>query len=187
LRQGDPEAPHEDRSRVPPAAGTRPLIVTIEIDEPSFEFFDAQRRAHFPPERNFIPAHITLFHHLPGDHAPAIRAELARVSRREAFRMDVTGLRSLGRGVAYTVESPTADELRAGLAETWAGWLTPQDRQKPRLHVTVQNKVAPETARRLIERLAAGFTPFRVTAQGLRLWSYDGGPWTLLERFPFEI
>jgi hypothetical protein len=186
LRQGDPDAPREDASRVPPAAGTRPLIVTIEIDEVSFGFFDAQRRAHFPPERNFIPAHITLFHHLPGDHAQTIRAELARVCRREVFRMEVTGLRSLGRGVAYTIESPTADELRAGLAAIWTGWLTPQDRQKPRLHVTVQNKVAPETARRLIERLAAGFTPFRVTAQALRLWSYEGGPWTLLERFPFE-
>jgi hypothetical protein len=163
----------------------RPLIVTIEIDELSFAVLDAQRRAHFPPERNFIPAHITLFHHLPGEQAPAIRAELARVCRREAFLMEVAGLRSLGRGVAYTIASPTADAVRAGLAETWDGWLTPQDRQKPRLHVTVQNKVAPEIARRLLQDLEAGFAPYPVTAVALRLWSYEGGPWALLDRFPF--
>jgi hypothetical protein len=168
-----------------PSQGGRPLIVTLEPDEASHQFFDAQRRAHFPPERNVIAAHITLFHHLPGSEREAIRSELARACRRDAFRMDVTGLRSLGRGVAYRVESRTADALRAGLAAGWAAWLTPQDRQTPRLHVTIQNKVAPETARRLIEALEADFKPFSITAQALRLWSYQGGPWSHLDRFPF--
>ncbi|MET0744611.1 MAG: 2'-5' RNA ligase family protein, partial [Microvirga sp.] len=88
--------------------------------------------------------------------------------------------------VAYKIESRTADALRAGLAAGWNPWLTPQDRQTLRLHVTIQNKVAPATARGLIEALEADFTPFSIAAEALRLWSYEGGPWTLLDRFPFE-
>jgi hypothetical protein len=167
-------------------SGSAPLILTLEIDERSFAFFDAQRKAYFPPERNVLQAHITLFHHLPGGERNAVETKLSRVSRHPRFVMRATGLRSLGRGVAYTLESVEADALRASLARVWADWLVPQDRQKHRLHLTIQNKVAPEIAQALLARLGTGFEPFAVTATGLRLWSYEGGPWRLLESFPFE-
>ena len=42
-----------------------PLIVTAELGPADFAWLDAQRRAHFPPERNQLAAHLTMFHALP--------------------------------------------------------------------------------------------------------------------------
>ena len=44
-----------------------PLILTLRFDGEAFARLDDLRRAHFPPERNQIPAHLTLFHALPGE------------------------------------------------------------------------------------------------------------------------
>ncbi len=163
-----------------------PFILTLSLDERSFRFFDEQRRRHFPPERNFIPAHLTLFHKLPAEHEPSLVTNLRDAADRPApIELDVTGLRSLGRGVAYTLASPALTELRFSLAKRWALWLTLQDRQKHQPHVTVQNKVEPEEARRLLADLSASFVPFTITGTGLDLWRYRGGPWEKAASFPF--
>ena len=39
-------------------------ILTAELDPDSFEWLDGLRRQHFPPERNLLSAHLTLFHRL---------------------------------------------------------------------------------------------------------------------------
>src|SRR3712207_3829449 len=112
---------------------TAPLILTLQFDERSFAFFDAQRRRYFPPERNFIPAHLTLFHALPGEHLQSIQQDIDELaSAAKPFIMDVTGLRSLGRGVAYTLASPQLTDVRRRFALKWNDWLKPQDRQKDR-------------------------------------------------------
>ena len=147
------------------------------LDEEAQARFDRLRAEHFPAERNFLQAHVTLFHALPGEREDAVRADLAAAARREPFEVAVTGVRFLGRGVAYDLVSAQLDRLRASLAAAWQPWLTPQDRQKHRAHVTVQNKVAPAVARALHERLSAAFVPGPVTARGLGLWRYLGGPW----------
>jgi 2'-5' RNA ligase len=163
-----------------------PLILTLALDANSTARFEALRREHFPPDRNLVPAHLTLFHHLPGDRLADIGAEIATACRERApFPADVTGLRSLGRGVAYAVESAGLAALRARLARIWAPWLTPQDRQPFRPHVTVQNKAAPVEARALLEGLGAGFAAFPVRADGLLLWRYLGGPWEAVGHYPF--
>ena len=164
-----------------------PLILTLALDEASFAFFDSLRRRWFPPERNLIPAHLTLFHHLPGDELAAVLRDIAETCRRQApLTLEVTGLRSLGRGVAYTLESADLVSLRASLASTWAGWLSAQDRHGYRPHVTVQNKVEPSRARELLADLTAEFVPFTVTGEGLQLWRYRGGPWEAVRGFAFE-
>ena len=99
--------------------------------------------------------------------------------------MDVTGPRSLGRGVAVTLASPELARIRADLARTWEPWLTAQDRTKRDLHVTVQNKVSPQEARALLAEPAAGFVPERTRAVALALWRYRGGPWEPVARFAF--
>jgi hypothetical protein len=99
--------------------------------------------------------------------------------------VEVTGMRSLGRGVAVVLASPRLAAIRADLARTWAPWLTAQDRAKRDLHVTVQNKVAPGTARALLAELTAGFVPERTRAVALALWRYRGGPWEPVARFAF--
>ena len=98
----------------------------------------------------------------------------------------VTGLRLLGRGVAFTVEAEGLVQLRQVLADAWAEWLTPQDAQAFRPHVTIQNKVAPEVARVLFQQLEAEFVPFAAVIEGLGLWHYRGGPWQAAATFPFS-
>lgn len=167
-------------------AGTDPLIVTLCLDAASSQFFDRKRREHFPTERNFLAAHVTLFHHLPGGSEQEVRRILAdAAANSRQFRVTVDGLRSLGRGVAYSLASADLTKLRADLAECFEPWLTPQDRQRFKPHVTVQNKVTPETARALLAALQAGFVAWDATAMGLELWAYRGGPWSARAFLPF--
>lgn len=164
-----------------------PLIVTLALDAASFERFDGERRRWFPPALNRIPAHVTLFHRLPGDERTAVASDLETVAAEIApFAVAATGLRKLGRGTAYVLRSADLDRVRASLASRWAAWLTAQDRQPFRPHVTIQNKAAPEEARALHDRLASDFRPFEVRAEGLLLWRYLGGPWEDEGRFSFR-
>mgnify|MGYP002716522328 CR=1 FL=1 len=164
-----------------------PLILTARFDEASFAHFQAMRQRHFPPARNHIPAHLTLFHHLPGNRLGWITQELERMAEATPpLTGRVTGLRFLGKGVAYEIDCPGIERLREALSGTFADHLTPQDRQRIRPHVTIQNKVAPDEARRLFEDLSAGFQPFSVGVTGFLLWRYRGGPWDAAGRFPFQ-
>lgn len=166
--------------------GPRPLILTLALDAASFERFDGLRRAHFPAALNKVPAHVTLFHQLPGEFEAEIAHALRAVAAGQPpFAVRVTGLRNMGRGVAYQLASSELDALRRRLAEPWRPWLTPQDAQGFRPHVTVQNKVEPAAAKALLAELTARFTPFDVTAEGLLLHRYEGGPWSPAGAFPF--
>jgi 2'-5' RNA ligase len=163
-----------------------PLILTLAMDERSFIFFDEQRRRYFPPARNFIPAHLTLFHHLPGAHIEKIQDVIeGEAAGRGCFPLDVTGLRSLGRGVASALQSQELADLRHHLASECAHWLIPQDRQKHQPHITVQNNVEPPNARALLTTLSESFVPFEVQGIGLDLWWYRGGPWEKVRGFTF--
>jgi 2'-5' RNA ligase len=163
-----------------------PLVLTLRLDPAAFARLDALRARHFPPDRNLVPAHVTLFHALPGDEIDAVRSALADVcSTTPAVPLLFPGVRSLGRGVAVAVDAPELVRLRKVLAARWAGWLSPQDRQGYRPHVTVQNKVDPADARRTFERLAAGWEPFAGRGEGLDLWHYRSGPWEPADGFDF--
>ncbi len=152
-----------------------PLIVTLSLASPIQERFEALRRQWFPSGRNQVPAHITLFHALPDDEAEAARA-IAQTGR-TGFDLDITGLRLLGRGVAYTIAAPELNARRGAVARHFAGRLTRQDSAPFRPHITVQNKVEPDEARSLHAQLSAGFTPQRVRAAAIHLWRYLDGPW----------
>jgi len=163
-----------------------PLILSLRLAAEDQVLLDRLRLAYFPPERNFLSAHVTLFHHLPGPAHASIAATLAETSAAEAsFAVRVARLRSLGRGVALELQSERLLAVRAGLARRWAGWLGAQDRQGFRPHVTIQNKVEPAAARELLAELSAGFAPWTVTATGLSLWRYRGGPWEAAGGFRF--
>ena len=171
---------------MPEASGAPPLILSAVLDAPVQRRLDALRRAHFPPERNHLDAHVTLFHHLPGVEEDAVTGAVAAVAREHpAPPVEVTGVRLLGRGVAVALTSPELAAMRAGLARSWAPWLTAQDRGQRDLHVTVQNKVTPESARTLHAELTAGFVPERTRSVALALWRYRGGPWEAVARFAF--
>ena len=163
-----------------------PLILTLGLDEASFEWFDDLRRRWFPPGRNQVPAHLTLFHNLPGAELDAVR-ETARAmcAATAPMSLQVGGPHSLGRGVAYRLHSPELLAFRAVLADAFDPWLTPQDRQAFRPHVTVQNKAEPAEARAALEQLQAEFEPFEVVGEGLWIWRYLGGPWEAADRIAF--
>ncbi len=157
----------------------RPLIVTARLDPATFARFDALRRAHFQPALNHLPAHLTLFHHLPGEALGEVVDACTAAVRAAPFALQVVGLRPLGRGVAYALESAALGQARAQIAARFNVRLTRQDQQAFRPHVTVQNKVEPEDARALLAQLQTNFTPFGAEATGLLVWRYLGGPWAL--------
>jgi 2'-5' RNA ligase len=171
---------------VPPDSGqARPLVVTLEIEDEAQSRFDLERAALFPAGRTVIGAHLTLFHAVPAGQEPQVINDLSEAaSVREPFQIEVRELMSLGRGVAYRLHSAELLSLHSGLQARWWNGLSQQDRQGFRPHVTVQNKVSPELAHRTLAELRTRFTPFSIGARALRLWRYDGGPWTHRERFP---
>jgi 2'-5' RNA ligase len=163
-----------------------PLILALQLNDEAFRLFDALRRQHFPPERNFILAHLTLFHALPGRREPQRREELRAVCAQQApLPLRFPRLRSLGRGVAVEVNSPELGRLRQSLARRWADALGAQDRQGYRPHIMLQNKVSVAAARELLDHLRADWTHMTATGEGLLLWHYLGGPWRLVEVFGF--
>ena len=148
------------------------------MDESSQEHFDRLRKRNFPPERNYLRAHLTLFHKLPGEREAEIFTDLREICQdREPFTLAATGLRFLGRGVAYELSSPELSALRRELVRSWEPGLGAQDRQGFKPHITVQNKVSPEQARALHQDLQAAFSPLEIIGEGLSLWRYLGGPW----------
>lgn len=164
-----------------------PIVLTLKMEPAAFARFDSLRRLHFPPDRNLVPAHVTLFHHLPGTRIAELRDDLKRVCRDQGpISVAVTGVKSMGRGVAYLLRSDALEEMRDRLADLWADWLIPQDREGFRPHVTVQNKVAPRVATELHRVLAAEFRPTTFTADGLLLWRYRDGPWEPAGEVPFR-
>ncbi|SBV33573.1 conserved protein of unknown function [uncultured Sphingopyxis sp.] len=158
--------------------GAAPIVVTAMMGAADQRHFDALRTAHFPPERNYLPAHITLFRQLP----PSCLDELGRLFCRIAADTPppaavLREVYSLGQGVAFRIESPELLAIRARIADHFAGMLTAQDRGVPRLHITVQNKVAAAKARALLAALASEFRPRQLAITGLAAHRYRGGPW----------
>ena len=163
-----------------------PIIVSALFGPADHAWLDGLRRAHFPPERNQLAAHLTLFHHLPPSSAPELKRRLAELTRgRPAPVARAAGLVSLGRGVAIRIDSPDLAAVRAELADAFAGLLTPQDQAGWRPHVTIQNKVDPASATALLASLQPSFVPRPVAIAGLAAWWYRGGPWELLSRHMF--
>lgn len=161
----------------------KPLILTLQLDEAGQSFFDKQRKLYFPPELNFLSAHLTLFHQLPDDVSTLGVLEQQKFER---FDLQITGLRSLGGGVAYQVTSEELHKIHQILSGRFSAVLIPQDRQGFRPHITIQNKVLPATAKALLTQLQSNFQHLSAQAIGLDLWTYVGGLWAHEQYFPFS-
>ena len=149
------------------------LILTARFDEAAQNFFQRQRDAHFPADLNIVPAHLTLFHKLPGEEHDAISRTIRdAVAERGPLPARVADVRFFGRGGGYKIECEGLVELRAKLAAAFRDWLTRQDQQKHLPHVTYQNKVPKEDAERTYARVLEGFAPFDAQVVALDLWWY---------------
>ena len=172
--------PQTDKMTLPP------IIVTAHAAPGDMAYFEQLRRKHFPPHRNFLNAHVTLFHHLPGrvfDEASSLAQ--AVVAQTQPFTAEVSGVRHLGGGVAFEIRSLELETLRANLFKAFGSWPGPQDRQKFKPHITVQNKVEKASADALYETLRTGAEPRHITILGIDLWDYLGGPWQHRAFLPF--
>jgi hypothetical protein len=162
------------------------LIVAAELGRDDFAWLQGLRRAHYPPERNQVAAHLTMFHSLPPSAETELRLRLSGLVRAARPRAAIEGLMDLGGGVAFRVVSDDLDRIRGELATDLHGLLGAQDSGGWRPHVTIQNKVAPKVARALIAGLEANFRPRPLAINGLGLHRYLGGPWQTLAAYPFR-
>lgn len=170
-----------------PAPDNAPFIVTANLPPDLAKWATSLRTAHFPPQRNHLDAHVTLFHALPHFCADEIRAGLAREAAEYAsVAAELVGLMSLGGGTALKLSSPAMLDLRDRLADRFHGLLTSQDSHRPRLHVTIQNKVTPQEAKALQAALEPQIMPRSFRFSGLGLHIYRGGPWEHVRDFPFR-
>jgi hypothetical protein len=144
------------------------------------------RRAYYPPERNRVPAHLTLFRQLPPSVEGELKRRLAAYAATPAPEAAIAGIMDLGEGTALRVESEGLEDMRYDLALALHGLLTPQDMAAWRPHVTVQNKVGPKEARRLQAQLRAGFERRPLAIRGLALWRYLDGPWEPVKQLVFR-
>ena len=155
-----------------------PFIVTAELPRDVLAWADGLRAKHYPPERNKLAAHVTLFH----SFAPSLREELLRVLGRlagEYARPEarIGSLMPLGTGTALAIHSPGMLAIRQHIAEMFHGALTAQDSHAPRLHITIQNKVTPQAAKALQRALAATLEPRAFAFAGLGLHLYRETRW----------
>ena len=162
------------------------LIVTAEMAPADFAWLDRLRRAYYPPDRNQLPAHLTMFHALPPSAEGEVRRALARLGVEPPPRASIEGLMDLGGGVAFRIVSQDLDAMRRELASEFQGLLSAQDSVGWRPHVTIQNKVPARPARDLIAALECEFRPRPLGIQGLGLHRYLGGPWERLENYSFR-
>jgi 2'-5' RNA ligase superfamily len=166
---------------------TAPVIITAEMGKADQAWANGLRREHFPPERNVLDAHITLFHHLPPSHLAEIKSRLAALAGECPPPVaHLTEVMMLGRGVAYRIDCPELLAIRDELAEEFRGLLIPQDQARPRLHITVQNKVEPAAAKALHTELSATFKPRPLGISGLAAHYYRGGPWEHITSWKFR-
>lgn len=163
-----------------------PIIVTALLGDADFAWLDAQRREYFPLERNQLRAHLTMFHHLPPSMEREVMIALKDEARDAAPRARLAGLINLGGGVAYRIESDGLAAIRGRLADRFTGCLTPQDAAGWRAHVTIQNKVPPAEARKLLTTLEADFAPRPLIIAGLAAYWYRGGPWEAIGSVRFR-
>ena len=162
------------------------LIVTAELGPGDFSWIEGLRRAHYPPERNHVPAHLTMLHALPPSAESELRARLARLVRQPRPAATIAGLMDLGGGIAFRVVSPELDRIREELAEELHGLLEARDSVGWRPHVTIQNKVAPKIARALKDSLERSLAPRPLAISGLAVHRYLDGPWEKLAAYPFR-
>jgi 2'-5' RNA ligase len=169
----------------------RPLILTLAFPAQVQRALDRLRRTHYPRAYNHVPAHLTLFRHLPGTQAPNLLTALrTEASATRVFPVSLGPVTRLGSAIVLTARSDTLAALHARLASRFQPLLTPQDRAPFRPHVTLANKLDDIALAQAQRALEAANPRFDTQAEALLLWRFDEdrpqSPWTLLVRLGFR-
>lgn len=161
------------------------ILTTLRLDKHDFNYFNSLRQKYFPAERNFIDAHLTLFHALANE-LTVTNTVKEICGHQSSFVITVKALVSIGNGVAFTIESQELMQLHKSLQNKWLEFLSNQDKQKLWPHITIQNKVPVNEAKCVLNELQKNFKPFFLPAKGLQLWEYLNGPWRFVDEFLFD-
>lgn len=140
------------------------------MDEESEQKLSQLRKRYFPESRNFLKAHITLFHSAP--------EEICDLWKFGTKNLEVRFLNPffLGKGFAVEASCPEISNHRKKLLSMDYPF-TPQDLSLKKLHVTIQNKEEPGKARKDFEIFKAEWQNFSGEIRGVSIWTYLNGPW----------
>ncbi|WP_374950674.1 2'-5' RNA ligase family protein [Mucilaginibacter sp.] len=163
-----------------------PLLLTLKINFEAQLYFNTLRQKYFPADRNFLDAHLMLFHQLPAKEESILKDVDDIVKHYEPILLRVTSLAGIGRGVAFKVQSDELNQLHRQLQTQWQHYLIPQDKQRLWPHITIQNKVTPAENRASLQQLTPEFKPFEITGTGIGIWEYKGGPWEFIRDWDFK-
>lgn len=134
-----------------------------------------------------MPAHLTLFRHLPPSLVRELGSRLVEATRAPPPHAVIAGVMDLGEGTALRVESEALGTIRADLAAAFHGLLMPQDQAPWQPHITIQNKVTRRAARALQTQLGADFAPRPIAIRALAAWRYADGAWEPAKTWPFRL
>ena len=163
-----------------------PLIVTAQFAHADHSWLEGLRRAHYPPESNRVPVHLTMFQGLPPSAVDEVRRQLAHHSAGPPPRASIEGLMNLSGGVAFRVVSDELEDIREAIADHFHAMLCAPDAAGWRPHITIQNKVPARQAKALLDELGHDFRPRPLGIAGLLLHRYRGGPWETLASYRFR-
>lgn len=179
----------------------QPVYVLTLTTSPSLtDPLTALRRSHFPRHLDRHPAHLTLFHALPGSEMDLITSALGELcTTQKPLRLATGGVFRMRRGVGINVADASRDggggggsqaarRLHRELQRRWWDMLSAQDRRPWRPHWTVQNKAADDGAvDAALEDVRTGFRGAEGLATGCALWRYEkGGRWAFERGFDFD-
>ena len=177
---------------MPKPTHQRAMIATAWFHPDDLRNFHRLRQRFFPENRNFLSAHATLFHYIK-PHLRVPFVERAReVLDRQPAETPFVPVRllppfNMGKGVAYRLELEPLQRIRQPLRDAFAAELKEQDaRPWRRPHITVQNKVEPESAKQLLRHLRRTYAPCTLRLLGIKCFRYDYGPWTPLFTIPLR-
>lgn len=135
-----------------------PLVLTLAMDDATQNFLTGLRSKYFPPSRNHLGAHITLFHAIPPQRIDELDAKLTEIcSKKKGWDLYARDPIKMGnmKGVMINIKqspSGTTEALHQELLDALRNStraredeLTRQDMQTlKRPHVTVLNKARSE-------------------------------------------
>lgn len=138
-------------------APRHPLILCLKLDKATQSFLTDLRTKHFPSNRNYLAAHVTLFHAIPPHRFTELDSHLHQLSTSSnAWEVFVGEPKKMGnKGVMVTVRDRPHGTIE-GLHTDLQRWLkngvkedkdrlTDQDARRPgKAHVTILNKAENE-------------------------------------------
>jgi len=147
-----------------------PLILTLKLDKATQTFLTDLRTKHFPKNRNYLAAHVTLFHAIPAHRYAALDAHLhALVQKTNSWDVFVGEPKKMSnKGVMVTVRDrphgtieSIHDDIQHFLktsAKKDEDKLTDQDsRRMGKAHATIMNKAEEDEVERCLQEVEKEF------------------------------